>query len=268
MRLAPGRALRPRLRPVPEQEGSKTYCLLFNILYNGSKRYTIGGPAGEPVVIMWWKILLFVGMTAMIVGSYVLPAPQQTIGDASRVFYYHIPQAWICVLAFTMSMIFSLRYLGKKAIVEDDRAVAAAGLGFVFCLMATVSGSIFARVTWGSFWNWDPRETSIFILLLIYGAYFALRGAIDVEERRAALSAVYAIFAFVTVPFLIFVVPRIVPSLHPEDSVVSSELRFTMGPAVRIVFFSSLALFTVLFFWMFSLARRVTVLIRAGLEEA
>jgi heme exporter protein C len=216
---------------------------------------------------MWWKLLLFLGMSGMIVFSYVLPAPQQQIGESSRIFYYHIPQAWICVLAFGVSAVFSVKYLRSRLPVDDDRAVIAAGLGFLFCILATVTGSIFAKVTWGSFWNWDPRETSIFVLLLIYGAYFALRGAIDVEDRRATLAAVYSVFAFITVPFLIFVVPRVVPSLHPADSVIDQNLRFTMSPAVRTVFFTSLGMFTILFFWMYNLGRRVQWLVRSQWEE-
>jgi len=216
---------------------------------------------------MWWKVLLFIAMGTMIVFSFITVAPQQQIGESSRIFYYHIPQAWICVLAFAMSMIYSIRYLKSKNLKDDDDAVIAAQLGFVFCFLAAISGSIFAKVTWGSFWNWDPRETSIFILLLIYGAYFALRGAIEIEEKRASLSAVYSIFAFVTVPFLIFVIPRIVPSLHPEDSIVDENLKFTMGPVVRTIFFSSLALFTVLYFWIFNLARRVQNINRTRLEQ-
>jgi heme exporter protein C len=106
----------------------------------------------------------------------------------------------------------------------------------------------------------------VFILLLIYGAYFALRGAVEVEERRATLAAVYAIFAFITVPFLIFVVPRITPSLHPDDSVINENMRFTMGATVRMIFFSSLAVFTIIYFWIFNLARRVRQLERARLD--
>jgi heme exporter protein C len=215
---------------------------------------------------MWWKLLLFIAMGTMIVFSFITPAPQQQIGEESRIFYYHIPQAWICVLAFAMSMVYSIKYLKSKNLKDDDNALVAAQLGFVFCFLATVSGSIFAKVTWGSFWNWDPRETSIFILLLIYGAYFALRGAIEIEEKRASLSAVYSIFAFVTVPFLVFVIPRLIPSLHPDDSIIDENLKFTMGPVVRTIFFSSLGLFTVLYFWIFNLAGRVQKINRARLE--
>ena len=216
---------------------------------------------------MWWKAILFLLMTWVIVAAFILPAPQQGIGEASRIFYFHVPQAWVAAVAFVVSMIASIRYLRKGDLLDDDRARIAAELGFLFCVLATVTGSIFAKVTWQSFWNWDPRETSIFILLLIYGAYFALRSAVDGAEKKARLAAVYSIFAFVTVPFLIFVVPRVVPSLHPADSVIDKNLKFTMGPEVRAIFFSSLTLFTILFVWMFTLACRVQKLVRLREER-
>ena len=206
---------------------------------------------------MWWKILIFLVMTGVIIAAYITPAPQQQIGEASRVFYFHIPQAWLCVVAFTVSMVFSIRYLAGKKAAEDDKALVAASVGFVFCVLATITGSMFAKVTWGSFWNWDPRETSIVLVLLIYGAYFALRNSIEVEEKRATLAAVYSIFAFAAMLFLIIIVPRIMPSLHPEDSIVDSNMKFQMTTPVASVFFSSLAVFTALFVWIFDLGRRV-----------
>ena len=87
----------------------------------------------------------------------------------------------------------------------------------MFCLLATISGAVFAQVVWGVFWNWDPRQTSILVLLLIYAAYFALRSAIDDHERRRRFAAVYNLFAAVTMPFLLFVAPRVAGStLHPN----------------------------------------------------
>ncbi len=216
---------------------------------------------------MWWKLLIFVVMSVMIVASFLTAAPQQMLGEKSRIFYYHVPQAWVCVLAFLVSMIYSIRYLKSRKPEFDDGALEAARLGFIFCVLATITGSIFANAAWGSFWNWDPRQTSIFILLLIYGAYFALRGAIEYEEKRAALSAVYSIFAFLTVPFLVFVLPRMVESLHPDDSILDENLRITMGPTVRMIFFSALGLFTVLFFWMLNIGKRVARLHRAQIES-
>lgn len=234
---------------------------------------------------MVWKSVLFVAMSVMIYFSFTTPAPQKIIGESSRIFYYHIPQAWICVLAFAMSMYYSIKYLSgfaittvkppyikfrfeeKNQMINDDKALVAAQLGFIFCVLATLTGATFAKVTWGSFWNWDPRQTSIFILLLIYGAYFALRGAIDIEEKKATLAGVYSIFAFVTVPFLVFILPRLIPSLHPADSIVDENMKFTMGPLVRTIFFSSLALFTVVYFWMFNLAVRTQKIIRVQQDK-
>lgn len=207
-------------------------------------------------------------MTWVIVAAFIYPAPQQQIGDASRIFYFHVPQAWVAVLAFCFSLVGSINYLRKGTLVDDDRARVAAELGTLFCILATVTGSIFAKVTWHSFWNWDPRETSIFILLLIYGAYFALRSAIDGPEKRARLAAVYAIFAFVTVPFLIFVVPRVLPSLHPSDSIVNESGKITMSGATALIFFPSLAVFTALFVWIYTLGLRVSQRQRAITEEA
>jgi heme exporter protein C len=159
--------------------------------------------------------------------------------------------AWITVLAFLLSAIYSIFYLKNKSIKYDYHAEAANQLGILFAILATVTGSIWAKMAWGSFWNWDPRETSIFILLLIYAAYFALRSAIEQEDRRAALSAVYSILAFVSVPFFVFIVPRIYEGLHPDvvgEAVKSKES--VMGPKILLVFLSSLAGFTALFVWM------------------
>jgi heme exporter protein C len=105
-------------------------------------------------------------------------------------------------------------------------------------------------MSWGSFWNWDPRETSIFILLLVYAAYFALRSAIEQPERRAALGSVYALLAFITVPFFIFIVPRVYASLHP-DPLINTQGKIHMDGRMLTVFLSSLFGFTVIFFWMF-----------------
>jgi heme exporter protein C len=109
-------------------------------------------------------------------------------------------------------------------VADDVGAVAAAEAGFMFCVLATVTGAIFAQIVWGTFWNWDPRETSILVLLLIYAAYFALRSALDDEQRRRRLAAAYNLFAAVTMPFLLFVAPRVADSsLHPNCAFIQGS---------------------------------------------
>jgi heme exporter protein C len=225
-------------------------------------------PCDVACTIMWWKAIIFAAMTAVIIAAFVTPAPQQTIGEASRIFYFHVPQAWVSVVAFCVSMIASVKYLRGGKLLDDARAKVAAQLGFIFCFLATITGSIFAKVTWQSFWNWDPRETSIFILLLIYGAYFALRSAVDGEEKRARLAAVYSIFAFLTVPFLVFVVPRVLPSLHPTDSIVNEGGKIAMSSTTSAIFFPSLAVFTAVFFWMYKIGERLSRVELTRTEES
>jgi heme exporter protein C len=133
----------------------------------------------------------------------------------------------------------------------------------MFCILATITGAVWAKFNWGSYWNWDPRETSIFVLLLIYGAYFALRAAIDKEELRARLSSIYSIIAFITVPFFVFVLPRITTGLHPgsvgegnSGPVLSAQpemLNFTK----QIVFSLSIASYTIIYFWILNLTIRM-----------
>ena len=210
---------------------------------------------------MLWKISLLIWMAAVIIAVFLLPPPQAQLGNVSRVFFFHVPMAWVAVLAFLLSLIYSLNYLRKKDLNYDAKARTASRLGLLFTILATVSGSIFAKTSWGSFWNWDPRETSIFILLLIYGAYFALRSAVEMPDRKASLSAVYAILAFFTVPFLVFVIPRVYQSLHPNDSVINTRLQIQMSSSILIAFLASLVGFTWLFLWIFRLETKINRLL-------
>ncbi len=216
---------------------------------------------------MFWKILLLIWIGGVIVAAFLLPAPQSQLGEVSRIFFFHVPMAWIAVLSFFFSFVFSILYLKKKDLTYDAKASVGSRLGLLFAILATISGSIFAKSTWGSFWNWDPRETSIFVLLLIYGAYFALRSAVESEERKAALSSVYAILAFLTVPFLVFVVPRVYQSLHPTDSVINIKLQMQMSPSILITFIASLLGFTLLFIWMFKLECKINKISNKLMEE-
>lgn len=213
----------------------------------------------QPILAFW--------MTAVIVCAFVFPiVPQITawyqypiipgLEEKARILFFHVPLAWTSVVGFVVSVFYAIRYLRSKEIDHDIRSSAAAGLGLLFCALTTLTGAIWAKFSWGSFWNWDPRETSIFVLLLIYGAYFALRSSIQEDEKRATLAAVYAIIAGVTMPFLMFVMPRIIASLHP-DPIINTQGKVSMNGTMLTVFLSSLAGFTGIYFWMYSLKVRL-----------
>ncbi len=202
------------------------------------------------------KVLLTLWITAMIVAAFwYAGAASGFPGQTSRILFFHVPQAWVATLSFLLSMVASCMYLARRRVRSDYLALSAAELGLLFCILATATGSIFAKATWGSFWNWDPRETSIVILLMIYGAYFALRSAVPDPEKRRVFAAVYSILAFVTVPFLVFVVPRITASLHPEDTM--NPAKPGMDPKTLKVFLGSLLAYTGLFIWMLKLKIRL-----------
>ncbi len=205
-----------------------------------------------------YKFAVLISISLVLIGTFLVPIPViPGLYDKARIIYLHVPMSWIAVLSFLLSMINSVQYLRKRDLIYDIRSNSAAEVGFLFTILATVTGSLWAKFNWGSYWNWDPRETSIFILMLIYGAYFSLRSAIDNYEQKAKLASVYAIIAFVTVPFFIFIMPRIVESLHPADSIVDSRGKITMDPVMLSIFLFSLFSFTLLFFWVLNVKIRM-----------
>jgi heme exporter protein C len=209
-----------------------------------------------------FKVLLGLGMAVIIWAAFLWARPAENfVGESSRIVFFHVPTAWVATLAFFMAAWSSIQWLRKRRLEHDDAAAAAARLGFMFCVLATITGSIFAKVMWNSYWNWDPRETSIVLLLLVYGAYLGLRGAIEEPERRATLSAAYALVAVVTVPFLVFAVPRMYASLHP-DTVLNARGKVEMSSDIRTVFFSSMIAFMLLYFWIYNLDRKVSRIMR------
>jgi heme exporter protein C len=207
---------------------------------------------------LWLGVVIVLGlglpMVATPVEWYQLPVIPG-LEDKARIIFFHVPTAWLAVVGFAMSLIFGVRYLRSRKVDDDIKSSASAGIGFMFCILATVTGAIWAKFSWGTYWNWDPRQTSIFVLLLIYGAYFALRSAIEVEEKRATLAAAYSIIAAVTMPFFMFVMPRILSSLHPEP-ILNAQGKVQMNTTMLVVFLSSLAGFTGLYLWMWNLRVR------------
>ncbi len=188
------------------------------------------------------------------------------LAERGRIIFFHVPMSWIATVAYFLAMIFGIRYLRSRNLDDDRMAMALASVATLYSVLATVTGAVWAKFNWGTYWNWDPKQTAIFLVLLIYAAYFLLRSSIEDSERRARLSAVYSIVAFVSVPTLFFVLPRIMPGLHPgsSDDVNAGPLLTLRSDALnevkQWVFGLSLFAFTLVFFWLSNLRMRIAKL--------
>lgn len=207
---------------------------------------------------MTWQIILGSWMSGVVIASFIYMPATQGLGEMGRIIVYHVPAAWVAVLAYLMAMVNSIHYLRKRDIRYDRQAQVNAELGTVFCILATVTGAIWSKGAWGAYWNWDPRQTSITVLLMIYAAYFVLRSAISDSDMRARLSAVYAILAFLTVPFLVFIVPRVYYSLHPDLELFNFvERSFEMDQQMLKVFLASVFGVSGLYLWLYNIQKRL-----------
>ena len=204
------------------------------------------------MIVIQKRILPWVlgGLTAvwLYLVFFVVP-PAQGLGNYVRIAFFHIPMAWVSVLAFLMSAWWGAGYLRRQEMKADRLSAASAKLGLMFVVLATASGAVFSKLTWGAYWNWDPRQTTIFVLLLIYGAYLTLRAAMPEPRRRARVTAVYALFSFLTVPFLVFIIPRLYFSLHPSP-VINGSGSLDMDPLMLGALLVGLLDATFLYVWL------------------
>ena len=184
------------------------------------------------------KKFLFVLTVGVFAAVIFFVPPVQGLGDLAKIIFFHIPTAWVSVIAFFVSAFFAAKFLKSGNFFHDELSARSAKLGFMFVILATVSGAIFSKLTWGAFWNWDPRQTTIFVLILIYGAYLTLRSAVSDEKIRAKVSAVYSLLSVLTVPFLVFILPRMYFSLHPEP-VLNSAGHLDMDGKILVVLFAA-----------------------------
>ena len=208
--------------------------------------------------------VILVWMTVVIAGAFLLDIPRINILEhTARNLYFHVPMWFTLMAAAVVSAYHSLRYLVSQNILRDVRAANAAGVGAVFGVLGLITGIVWARFTWylgaDIWWNFDPKQSMAVVQLMIYGGYFVLRSSLDDPEVRARVAAVYNLFAFVTVPFLLYVLPRQMESLHPgaEGNPAFSEITH---PVMRLIFYPAVAGFIGLFWVLYTQRVRLSLL--------
>jgi heme exporter protein C len=201
----------------------------------GKKRDTLG------------LVLVLASAAALMValGMVFLYAPREaTMGDVQRIFYFHVASAWVGFFAFFVTFLGGIGCLARGERRWDILALSSVEIGLAFIAMTVITGSLWARPVWGTYWTWEPRLTISAVQLLIYVAYGMLRASVESPERRARFAAVYGIVAFVTVPLSWFAI-RWWRTIHPDILTGGEGMAFT--PKMEHTLLASLAAFTLLY---------------------
>lgn len=195
-----------------------------------------------------YVVLIAVTYLAILAALYLafLYAPTEaTMGDVQRIFYFHVPAAWVAFLAFFMVCIASIAFLRTGKELWDRLAACSAELGVLFITMVLLTGPLWAKPAWNTYWTWDARLTTSFILWLIYIAYLMLRSYATDKERGARFAAVFGIIGFVDVP-IVYMSIRWWRTLHPSP-VIAGGQGSGLAPEMVTTLMVSLTAFTLLF---------------------
>jgi heme exporter protein C len=187
--------------------------------------------------------------------------------ESIRNLYFHVPMWFGMILIFIASVIYSIRYLMNKKPLDDIKAKSYAQVGILYGVLGIITGGIWAQYTWGAFWSFDIKQNMSAIALLIYMAYFVLRGSFDDFEKRARLGAVYNIFAFATLIPLLFVIPRLYESLHPGNGGNPGFGGEDLDNTMRTVFYPAVIGWTLLGLWIGNLVYRLNHLKWKNFED-
>jgi heme exporter protein C len=195
------------------------------------------------------QVLAWLAFASIAVALYLVfvNAPlEKTMREVQKIFYFHVASAWIGMFSFLVVFICSIIYLSTRDSKWDIFAYTSAEIGVIFTTIVLVTGPIWARPIWNTWWTWDPRLTTTLIMWFLYLAYGRIRSSLGEEEKRARFAAVFGIISFVDVP-IVFFAARWWNSMHP---VVISGTQVGLAPAMKPAFFFSLAAFTVLYLYM------------------
>jgi len=191
------------------------------------------------------NILIILGLALMITALYMVflyvPTDKHT-GIVQRIFYFHVPVAWVSFLAFFITFVYSILYLWKRELKWDAIACASAEVGVIFTTLVLITGPIWAKSVWGIWWTWDARLTTSLVLWLIYIVYLLVRGFANEPARGARFSAVIGIIGFIDVP-IVFLTVNIWRTQHPTTIIFESGLTTPMLVTLLVC----IAAFTVLY---------------------
>ena len=213
----------------------------------------------------WWKVLCVCLLMYVCSYGFLVQVPrlddrmQQTI----RNFFFHVPMWFGMMVLLMVSLIYAIKYLNNPTPTNDFYASSYAATGTIFGFLGITTGALWANYQWGQPWSGDPKQNGAAIALLIYLAYFVLRGSMNDEEKKARISAVYNIFAFFMLFPTLWILPRLTQSLHPGGQGSSGNPGVNgkdLAPSMKLVFWPAVIGWTLLGVWITTLKIRVQLL--------
>lgn len=206
----------------------------------------------------WWKIICIVLLFYTVISGFLIEVPRMPIlNETIRNLFFHVTMWFSMIILLLISVINSIRYLSSQNQYHDTLASESAVTGVFFGLLGLLTGSVWARYTWGAWWTNDAQLNGAAVTMLAYLAYIVLRNSIEEEQKRARISAVYNIFAFVMMLVFIGVLPRMTDSLHPGKGGNPGFNTYDMDSSLRMVFYPALIGFILLGIWIMQLKVRL-----------
>ena len=208
----------------------------------------------------WWKYLTIVLLLYTVVMGFLGHVPRLAIlNETERNLYFHVPMWFGMTIILLASVVNSVRYLRNPSPRLDILAHESAKTGILLGVLGLMTGSLWARYTWGTWWTTDVKLNGAAVTMLIYAAYLVLRGSVSDEQQRARLSAIYNIFAFSAAIPLLFIMPRLAEaSLHPGMGGNPGFSKYDLDSAMRLVFYPAVIGWTLLGVWITEVACRLS----------
>ncbi len=196
-----------------------------------------------------------------IVAGMLMDVPRMAIlNETIRNLYFHVPMWFGMIIILMGSVVYSVLYLRNPLAKFDIIAEETAKVGVLFGILGILTGMLWAKFTWGEYWSNDPKQNSAAVGLLLYFAYFVLRGSFKEPQQRAKISAVYNIFAFAALIPLLFILPRMTDSLHPGNGGNPGFGGYDLDSRMRMVFYPSILAWTLIGLWMVNVKYRLSLL--------
>ena len=214
--------------------------------------------------LSWWKWLCAAILAYVVTAGFLLGVPRQPIlNETVRNLYFHVPMWFAMLFILATSVVYSVKYLRQPSPVLDDKAVSTAHVGILFGVLGIITGSLWAKFTWGDWWINDPKLNGSAIGLLIYFAYLVLRDSFEDEQQRGRISAVYNIFAIAALIPLLIILPRLTDSLHPGNGGNPGFKIYDVDYRMILVFYPAVIGWILLSVWITELNVRLRRVSRA-----